>query len=54
VLGVKPILGRTLLPTSANERAGAAEIVLGYDLWQNRFAGDSSIVGKTVQINLHP
>jgi len=54
VLGVKPVLGRTLLPTSANERAGAAEIVLGYDLWQNRFAGDTSIVGKTVQINLHP
>jgi len=54
VLGVRPVLGRTLLPTSANERAGAAEIVLGYDLWQNRFAGDPSIVGKTVQVNLHP
>ncbi|HEV2488010.1 MAG TPA: ABC transporter permease [Terracidiphilus sp.] len=54
VLGVRPILGRTLLPTAANEREGAAEIVLGYDLWQNRFAGDTSIVGKTVQINFHP
>jgi predicted permease len=54
VLGVKPVLGRTLLSTSANERAGAAEIVLGYDLWKNHFAGDPSIVGKTVQINLHP
>ncbi len=54
VLGVKPVLGRTLLPTNANERAGAAEIVLGYDLWQNRFAGDPSIAGKTVEINLHP
>lgn len=54
VLGVHPILGRTLLPTLKDERAGAAEAVLGYDLWQNRFAGDPSIVGKTIQINLHP
>jgi predicted permease len=54
VLGVKPILGRTLLPSLATERTGAAEAVLGYDLWQNRYAGDPSIVGKTIQINLHP
>jgi predicted permease len=54
VLGVHPIVGRTLMPTLKNERAGAAEAVLGYDLWRNRFAGDPSIVGKTIQINLHP
>ena len=53
VLGVKPILGRSLLPSSANERAGAPEVVLGYDLWQNRFGADQSIVGKTTQINRH-
>lgn len=54
VLGVRPILGRSLLDTKANERAGAAEVVLGYDLWQNHFGGDPEIVGKTTQINLHP
>lgn len=54
VLGIRPILGRTLLPTLSNERLGVAEAVLGYDLWQNRFAGDPAIVGKTIQINLHP
>jgi predicted permease len=54
VLGVHPILGRTLLPSLATERAGAAEAVLGYGLWQSRFAGDPSIIGKTMQINLHP
>jgi len=53
-LGVKPILGRTLLPSLPNERTGSAEAVLGYDLWQNHYGGDSSIVGKTIQINLHP
>jgi predicted permease len=53
VLGVKPILGRTLLPSLANESAGSPEVVLGYDLWQSRFGGDPSIVGKTTQINRH-
>ncbi len=54
VLGVRPILGRGLLPTLKDERGGVAEAVLGYDLWQNRFAGDPDIIGKTIQINLHP
>ncbi len=54
VLGVRPILGRTLLASRQNERAGRAEAVLGYDLWQNHFAADPSIIGKTVEINLHP
>ncbi len=53
VLGVKPILGRTLADTVVNERAGAPEAVLGYDLWQQHFAADPSIVGKTIQINSH-
>lgn len=54
VLGVHPILGRSLLPSAPNERLGVPEAVLGYDLWQKQFAADPSIVGKTVQINLHP
>ncbi len=53
VLGVRPILGRTLLPTAAHERQGAPEAVLGYDLWQNRFAADPSIIGKKIELNLH-
>jgi predicted permease len=53
VLGVRPILGRSLMASRANERAAVAEAVLGYDLWQNRFAADPLIVGKTIEINLH-
>lgn len=53
VLGVRPILGRALLSSPQDERQGAAEAVLGYDLWQRQFAGDPSIVGKTIQVNLH-
>jgi predicted permease len=54
VLGVRPILGRSLGPTAPNERLGTAEVVLGYGLWQKRFGADPSIIGKTIQINLHP
>jgi len=54
VLGVRPILGRSLLPSLPTERTGAAEAILGYDLWQHRFSGDPAIVGKIIQINLHP
>ena len=29
-------------------------IVIGYAVWQNHFASDPQIVGKTIQINRHP
>ncbi|HEY2799831.1 MAG TPA: ABC transporter permease [Chthoniobacterales bacterium] len=54
VLGVHAILGRTFLPEEGTPRAGAAVIVIGYAVWQNHFAGDPQIVGKTIQINRHP
>jgi predicted permease len=54
VLGVQPYLGRTLISSQANERAGAPIAVLSYGLWQNHFAGDPGIIGKTIQLNLHP
>jgi predicted permease len=53
LLGVRPIEGGTLANTAANERAGTLEAVLGYDLWQHRFAGDPSIIGRTIEINRH-
>ena len=53
VLGVKPYLGRTLISTRSNERAGAPIAVLSYHLWQQRFGGDPDILGKTIQLNLH-
>jgi predicted permease len=44
-----PLLGRTLVP--ADERAGSPPvIVLGYDVWRTRFASDSGIVGRRVQL----
>jgi predicted permease len=54
VLGVHPVLGRMLLSSSQTEATGQAEVVLNYDLWRNHFGADPSIIGRTVQINLHP
>ena len=54
VLGVQPYLGRTLISTRANERAGAPIAVLSYRLWQDHFGADPGIIGKTIPLNQHP
>jgi predicted permease len=54
VLGIQPYLGRTLISTRSNERAGAPIAVLSYSLWQKRFAGDPGVIGKTIELNRHP
>ena len=49
VLGVRTVLGRGLSPDA--ERADAPpEIVLSHAYWAGRFAGDSSLVGRTLSI----
>ena len=50
VLGVDPILGRTLLPEDAE--AGKPPVaVLSYPLWQRRFGGQSGIIGQQITLN---
>jgi predicted permease len=49
-LGVAPALGRTFLP--AEHQKGAAPVaLLTYSAWKQRFAGDSAIVGRSVNFN---
>lgn len=46
---VSPLLGRYF--REEDERAGAAHVVvIGYDVWQNRFGGDPQIIGQTLQL----
>ena len=50
VFGVGPQLGRFFLPEE--ERAGHAPVaVISHGLWQRRFGGDSSTVGKSVTLD---
>ena len=50
VFGVKPLLGRTILPEE-NLVRGTRVAVLSHRLWQRRFGGDPSIVGKALTLN---
>jgi putative ABC transport system permease protein len=50
VLGIKPFLGRTFLPEE--EMLGRdREVVLSYGLWKARYAGNPSLVGKTIRLD---
>jgi macrolide transport system ATP-binding/permease protein len=53
-LGVRPLLGRFILPEEGSFTAVNPVIVLGYSFWQTRFGSDLSIVGKTVLYNGRP
>lgn len=46
--GVEPFLGRGFQPE--DERGGGVAL-LGYELWRNRFGGDTNVVGRSVVIN---
>lgn len=52
-LGVPPLLGRGF--TAGEDRMDAPDVVLlGYDLWQRRFGGDSRLVGRTIETDRGP
>lgn len=49
ILGARPELGRTLLP--GEDRAGADNyVILSHALWEQLFAKDPNIVGRTVEL----
>ena len=49
VARVPPLLGRTL--ESDDERLAAVPVVvIGYEIWQSRFGGDPSILGRDVKL----
>jgi predicted permease len=53
VLGVGAALGRTFSPDDDRIPNGHPLIMLSYAFWKSRFAGDPSILGKTLLMNGH-
>ena len=64
VLGVEPLLGRTfsdedVAPDASGLPPGApgalpGRVMLGHALWQQRYAGDPSVVGRTIELGGAP
>lgn len=50
IVGVQPILGRVFLEGEDGPDV-ERRVVLSYHVWQNRFAGDPGIIGRTVRAN---
>lgn len=53
ILGITPLLGRSFTPS--DDSPGSADtVILTYGYWQRKFSGDSSVIGKTIDINGKP
>jgi putative ABC transport system permease protein len=50
VLRVRPVLGRTFR-AGEDEPGAEAVTVIGHRLWQDRFGGEASVLGRTLRIN---
>jgi len=53
VLGVKPLIGRTFVPTD-DDHGAEAVLVLGHSYWRTKFGGDQSIIGQVFEMNDRP
>ncbi len=53
MLHMHPILGRDFSPSDATPGA-APVLIIGYSVWQERYAGSLSVIGRQVRINEKP
>lgn len=51
VLGAEPLLGRAIARSDADAPDRSPVAVISYHLWQQSFASDPAILGKTISIN---
>jgi predicted permease len=50
LIGEQAVLGRAFIPEDDLDGA-APVVVLGYSIWQSRYAGDRAVLGRTIRIN---
>ena len=53
MLGLKPVIGRLLLPSEGETPMADPVIVLSYSYWKTRFGGDPGAIGKQVSVDGH-
>lgn len=53
VLGIRAAQGRTFQAADARGLNSDPLVVLSYGFWQRRFAGDPTVIGKTIEMNRH-
>jgi hypothetical protein len=53
-LGVQPILGRLIQRHDDRRGCGAPGAVVSYGYWQQELGGDTSAVGRKINLNGHP
>ncbi len=53
LLGQPVLLGRDFLPEEG-ERGADRTVILGYHVWQDRYAGDPGVLGRVVRVNDEP
>ncbi len=53
-LGIKPYLGRFIVPSEGQSPGASPVVVLDYDYWKSRFNADRGIIGQTVKVDGRP
>jgi predicted permease len=53
-LGIRPALGRFILPSEGDTVGADPVMVISYAYWQTHFGGDRAIVGKKISVDGHP
>src|SRR5215469_1272108 len=50
-MGIKPALGRLILPSEGETTMADPVIVLDYKFWKTHFGGDPSVIGRKISLN---
>jgi predicted permease len=53
-LGTRAAYGRVFDPTVEDAPGAQPSLVIGNGLWQRRFAGDPTVIGRTIRLNRKP
>ncbi len=54
ILGASPALGRAFSPEEDKTPGTHPVVMLNYNFWQRRFAGDANLIGRTITLNSLP